>query len=291
VPDTPANRPSLSVHSRESLGDQSPVSSTDWEDVPPAATRVAARRGWDREADSYQHEHGDFLGGSSGVRFVWCPEGLDEAQAGLLGPVSGRRVLEVGCGAAQCGRWLRAQGADVVGLDISAEQLRHGRALSATSGIEVPLVQADAVSLPFRAASFDMVASAFGAIPFIGELSAVFDEIARVLRPGGRWVFSVTHPVRWAFPDDGGPGGLTATGSYFDRRAYVEHDETGQPVYVEHHHTLSDYVRALVGSGFRIIDLLEPEWPDGHDRPWGGWTRLRGRVLPGTAIFTCELAA
>ena len=38
---------------------------------------------------------------------------------------------------------------------------------------------------------------------------AVMREVARVLRPGGRWVFSVTHPMRWAFPDDPGPEGLT----------------------------------------------------------------------------------
>ncbi|MCZ9338239.1 SAM-dependent methyltransferase, partial [Streptomyces sp. TRM76130] len=58
----------------------------------PEATRRAAgvaesaranRGWWDRNADEYQVEHGAFLGDD---RFVWCPEGLDEAEAGLLGP-------------------------------------------------------------------------------------------------------------------------------------------------------------------------------------------------------------
>ena len=57
---------------------------------------------------------------------------------------------------------------------------------------------------------------------------------AGVLRPGGRFVFSVTHPTRWAFPDDPGPGGLTLVQSYFDRTPYVEVDETGAATYVEH---------------------------------------------------------
>ena len=35
--------------------------------------------------------------------------------------------------------------------------------------------------------------------------------------------------------------------------------------------------------------LLEPEWPEGHDRVWGGWGPERGRLLPGTAIFTATL--
>ena len=53
---------------------------------------------------------------------------------------------------------------------------------------------------------------------------AVMREVFRVLRPGGRWVFSVTHPMRWIFLDDPGEGGLVAVHSYFDRRPYVEHD-------------------------------------------------------------------
>ncbi len=50
----------------------------------------------------------------------------------------------------------------------------------------------------------------------------VMREVFRVLRPGGRWVFSVTHPMRWIFLDDPGEGGLVAVHSYFDRRPYVE---------------------------------------------------------------------
>lgn len=69
----------------------------------------ASRGWWDRNADTYQSDHGAFLGDD---RFVWGPEGLDEAEAGLLGPaasLAGRDVLEIGAGAAQCSRWLAAQ--------------------------------------------------------------------------------------------------------------------------------------------------------------------------------------
>jgi len=44
-------------------------------------------------------------------------------------------------------------------------------------------------------------------VPFVADPGRVMGEVARVLRPGGRWVFSVTHPVRWAFPDDPGEAG------------------------------------------------------------------------------------
>ena len=251
----------------------------------PAESAAASRRWWDGEAGAYLDEHGAFLGDA---RFVWCPEGLSEADVGLLGEVSGRRVLEVGCGAAQCARWLTAQGAEPVGLDISREMLRHGRRIGLGAGLDVPLVQADAARLPFAADSFDLACSAYGALPFVADSAAVMREVARVLRPGGRWVFAVTHPVRWSFPDDPGPGGLVAGSSYFDRRPYVEQDETGTATYVEHHRTLGDRVRDVVGAGFRLVDLVEPEWPEDNTRTWGQWSPLRGRVIPGTAIFVCQ---
>ena len=69
--------------------------------VSDAETQRANRRDWDAYADEYQATHGTFL---RDVGFVWCPEGLDEADARVLGDVAGRDVLEVGCGAAQCAR-------------------------------------------------------------------------------------------------------------------------------------------------------------------------------------------
>ena len=253
-----------------------------------AAESVRANRSWwDDEADGYYAEHGRFLGDA---RFVWGPEGLDEADARLLGDVAGRRVLEIGSGAAQCARWLRTQGAEVVASDLSAGMLRRARAIDAAgSGTPVPLLQADAGRLPLADASLDLACSAYGALPFVADSAAVMREVARVLRPGGRWVFSVTHPVRWALPDDPGLDGLVVRMSYFDRTPYVEQDADGRAVYVEHHRTLGDRVRELVAAGFVLEDLVEPEWPDGHDQVWGGWSPLRGALLPGTAIFCCRL--
>jgi SAM-dependent methyltransferase len=246
----------------------------------PADARDSVRGNrawWDAEAEDYRAEHLGHLAG----RLVWGPEGLDEADAGLLGEVAGRSILEVGAGSGDCSGWLRARGGHAVATDLSAGMLRL--APSAT----LPRVQCDARALPFADGVFDLSFSAYGAVPFVADPEVLFEEVARVLRPGGRWVFSITHPIRWAFPDDPGPDGLQVTRSYFDRTPYVETAVDGSVAYAEHHRTLGDRVRSLMSTGFQLIDLIEPEWPQGLDRPWGAWSPLRGGLIPGTAIFVC----
>jgi SAM-dependent methyltransferase len=250
--------------------------------VGSAESQRASRLWWDADADDYLAEHGRDIGEAD---FVWCPEGLREADARLLGDVAGLRVLEIGCGSAPCARWLAAQRAHPVALDLSAAMLRHAAALGAATRLPVPLVQAGAERLPFTDASFDAACSAFGAVPFVAEPERVMREVARVLRPGGRWVFAVNHPMRWMFSDDPGPDGLTVQQPYFDRTPYVEIDATGSATYVEHHRTLGDRVRDLVAAGLVLDDLVEPEWPEGRETVWGQWSPLRGRLFPGTAIF------
>jgi len=250
--------------------------------VGAAESERASRAWWDADADDYLAEHGADIGEAD---FVWCPEGLREADARLLGDVGGRRVLEVGCGSAPCSRWLATRGAEPVALDLSGAMLRHAAEMGFRTGISVPLVQAGAERLPFSDGSFDLACSAFGAVPFVAEPERVMREVARVLRPGGRWVFAVNHPMRWMFFDDPGPGGLTIVQSYFDRAPYVEVNGAGAATYVEHHRTLGDRIRDVVAAGLVLDDVVEPEWPEGRETVWGQWSPLRGALFPGTAVF------
>ena len=254
--------------------------------VSESDSRQANRQDWDAYADEYQSTHGGFLGD---IGFLWGPEGHQESELGVLGDVRGKTVLELGSGAGQCARWLRTQGAVSVGLDLSERQLQHSRRIDQETGVAVPSVCGTATHLPFAAGSFDVVFSSFGALQFVADADVMVAEVARVLRPGGLFAFSVTHPIRWAMPDDAGPEGLRVTSSYWDRTPYVEEDEDGSPRYVEHHRTLGDWVGLLHRGGFSLRALHEPEWPQGHERIWGGWGPLRGRLVPGTAIFVAAL--
>ncbi|WP_286217754.1 class I SAM-dependent methyltransferase [Paraoerskovia sediminicola] len=282
----------------------STLGSAGYSAVPDDVGGAAARGWWDENAPEYQREHDGFLKDE----LVWGPEGLRESDAGLLGPVAGLDVLEIGAGAAQCARWLAAQGARVVATDVSIRMLLAGDT-PGPAGVEgaacagpgrsrgravadrarpVPLVQADARALPFAAASFDTVFTAYGAVPFVPDARRIHSEVARVLRPGGTWAFSVTHPVRWAFPDDPGEKGLTVHRSYFDRRPYVESDGAGRVTYAEYHRTVGDHVRDVVSAGLQVVDVVEPEWPESNQQVWGGWGPVRGRLIPGTMVVVAR---
>jgi SAM-dependent methyltransferase len=248
----------------------------------PDESARANRRWWDAAAPAYLAEHGTDLGD---IDFLWCPEGLREADAHLLGDVAGRRVLEVGCGSAPCSRWLRTAGADPVALDLSGGMLARAAELNRSSGVAVPLLQADAGALPLAEASFDLACSAYGGLPFVADARTVLAEVRRVLRPGGRFVASVNHPMRWPFPDSPDPADLRIVSSYFDRTPYVEVDDDEAVTYVEHHRTLGDWVRAVVGAGLVLEDLVEPEWTPGRTENWGQWSPERGALVPGTLIL------
>lgn len=234
----------------------------------------ANRTHWDSDAGDYHQEHTAYLQG-----FNWCPEMLAEVDARLLGDVSNKAVLEIGCGSAPCSAWLEEDGVGfVTGFDISAGMLRH-------ADHKLPLAQADVLALPYRDSAFDVAFSAFGALPFVKDVGAALTEINRVLAPQGRFVFSVNHPMRWVFPDD--PQAFTAEISYFARE-YEEYDDAGQLTYAEYHRTFGDWVRAINSSGFKLEDIIEPEWPARLTQNWGQWSPERGRIFPGTAIFVCS---
>ena len=161
---------------------------------------------------------------------------MAESELGLLGEVAGRRVLEIGAGAAQCSRWLASRGRSSWPR-ISRGMLEAGLSLNqrvSDPRLAVPLVQCDATTLPFADAGFDVVFTAYGAVPFVADSAALM----RGAGPAAERAVRVLDdaPVPWAFPRRPGPGGLTvAQESYFDRTPYVEADSDEEATYVEHH--------------------------------------------------------
>jgi SAM-dependent methyltransferase len=103
------------------------------------------------------------------------------------------RVLDVACGSGNATIPAARSGATVTGLDITPELLDAGRRKAAEAGVEIEWVEGDAEQLPFEDGSFDAVTSLFG-VMFAPDHQRAADEMARVLRPGGRLVVGSWKP-------------------------------------------------------------------------------------------------
>jgi SAM-dependent methyltransferase len=210
---------------------------------------------------------------------VYGPDIATEAELRLLGALSGKRVLELGCGAGPNLVAMAAQGAHAIGLDFSAEQLAAARRLAEQEEVKVELHTGDLAELVFlRAESIDVAFSAY-AMGLVEDLNRVFRQVHRVLRQGSPFVFSLPHPFSHLIDDDDPEQPLLIRRSYFDR-AGVKYDWEGLPLSA-HHHTVADLFAGLARANFRVDAVLEPEpRGDGHRSPhWRPAYELVPRTL------------
>ncbi|MEJ2377601.1 MAG: class I SAM-dependent methyltransferase [Pseudolabrys sp.] len=105
----------------------------------------------------------------------------------MLGDVSGQRILDVGCGDGELACELAARGAIVTGIDSSNAMVEAAKNRAAQQGAEIAFQVSRAEDLPFLDDQFDIV-TAVTILCFTRDATPVFQEIARVLRPGGRFI-------------------------------------------------------------------------------------------------------
>jgi SAM-dependent methyltransferase len=182
-----------------------------------------------------------------------APSSSSSLLAQLLGHGSGL-CLDVACGTGLHFQAIESTGRGVVGVDISADQLRIARRRAAT------IACADASRLPFRAGSFPTAVCTFLHTD-TDNIAAVFTEIARVLQPGARLIYVGVHPCFRGHFVEIHPDRRIIHDGYFDvgwhnrspHRNYVSiRERVGA-----HHITLSDLVNAVIGSGLRLTTVEE----------------------------------
>ncbi|MDQ4069380.1 MAG: class I SAM-dependent methyltransferase [Actinomycetota bacterium] len=225
-------------------------------------------------------------GGRGGVlpgvdAVAYGPDIGTEAEFRLLGNLTGKRVLELGCGGGPNLVAMAKQGAHAIGLDFAAEQLAAAKRLAEREKVRVELHKGDLAELVFlRAESLDVAFSAY-ALGLVTDLNRVFRQVHRVLKQGAPFVFSMPHPAAHLIDDDDPVEPLLIRRSYFDRSS-VNYDWEGLPLSA-HHHTVSDIFTGLCRANFRVDTVLEPEPPpDGHRTPH--WREVY-RWVPRTLIM------
>jgi SAM-dependent methyltransferase len=167
----------------------------------------------------------------------------------LAGDVAGRRILDAGCGSGPLAAALRDAGADVTGFDVSAAMVDLARE---RLGEDADLHVADlGAPLPFADDEFDDVVASL-VLHYLEDWSGPLAELHRVLKPGGRLLLSVNHPV--IFPV------VYPEADYFAVTKYSEdYTFSGQTVWLTFwHRPLHAMTDAFAAAGFRVTTISEP---------------------------------
>lgn len=187
---------------------------------------------------------------------AWGVWRIPESDLGVLGPVDGRDVLELGCGAAQWTGALAQAHARAIGLDLSRQQLAHARARSAGNS----LVQGDAERLPFRSDAFDIVFCDHGATVFASP-HATIPEVSRVLKPTGLFAFCMSTPIRSMCFDPAIDAVTTRLASHYFSLATLDDGQC-----VEYQLPYGEWIRLFRRHQLVVEDLIELR-PPAHPNP------------------------
>lgn len=233
---------------------------------------------WEESSKDYQAESDIKIG------IHYGPGSPFEDKLKLLGNLRGKKVIEIGCGGAQCGIAMSKKGARVTGIDQSEEQLKFAKNLAEKNKVKIKFIQGSFQDLKkLKSNDYDIAFSAF-AFQYSPNLLNLFKQVKRILKKRGIFVFSLDHP----FFEVISPKTLKAKKSYFKTGRYAEKNKGAD--FVAYHHTISELFNFLVKAGFIVEKIIEPDSRKKYDGdPWYGlWDYYLPRLLkivPPTIIF------
>jgi len=215
---------------------------------------------WDSGADEWNAGYGKY--GDSSRQNIFNP-----ALFPLLGDVKGKRILDAGCGAGYLCRLLAEKGAKLTGVDLSRRFIGIAKGYEKKKPLDIRYECADLADLSrFSSLSFDMVVSVYVLCDTRNYARAI-NEIARVLKPNGRFILLIEHPCfgwqagGWErVPKDSERNEdylYFKVDDYF--REGTQETQWGRlPVLLNFHRPLSHYFHFLKKSQFLVRDLIEP---------------------------------
>lgn len=196
---------------------------------------------------------------------------LDGPHLELLGDVRDKRILDAGCGEGRFARMLAERGARVTAIDLSRRMIEIARSEEAKAPLGIEFSEMSITHLSsFADESFDL-AVAYLSILDVEDHQAAIDEIQRVLKRGGRFIFSKVHPCFYP-PDSSWEPRKPCTIPLLDKdKLYRKVDNyfpareirfrmwpTAPAETINYHRPLTVYARTCRDAGLLIRDILEP---------------------------------
>jgi SAM-dependent methyltransferase len=196
---------------------------------------------------------------------------LDPPHLAIAGDVAGLRVLDAGCGEGRFARMLAERGAKVTAFDLSERMIEHARSYEVDKPLGIEYLVLDMAELgPLADATYDMAVAYLSIIDVLDYERAIL-EIARVLKPGGRFAFSIVHPA-FGEPVAQWEPRVPGTVPIMDRdKLYKKADNyfparevrfrmwpTAPTETINYHRPLSDYAHTVREAGMHIVDIHEP---------------------------------
>lgn len=184
----------------------------------------------------------------------------------MLPDFQGKSVLDLGCGYGWHCLYAAEQGASrVLGIDLSEKMLEVAQKKAENAGINVISYQRMAIEeYEYPEDAFDVVISSL-ALHYVANLSDVYRKVYRTLRAGGNFVFSVEHPIFTAYGNQDWIYDETGKILHWPVDRYFEEGSReavflGETV-TKQHRTLTGWLAPLLGAGFQIRQLCEPQPP------------------------------
>jgi SAM-dependent methyltransferase len=226
--------------------------------APELVSDAEADANWSANADAWEagyDERGDF-------NRKYCS---DPVLLSFLGDVRGQRVLDAGSGAAYLSRLLARRGARMVAVENARRFHEIALAHQERDPLDIEFHHASISRMPFLATAIFDAAVANYVLSDVPDYEAAIAEIARLLKPGGRFVYTLsqrTLQFRWHWPAPDSPRredrAAWMEDDYFVRSAGYEQWGDLKPI-LGFHRPMRDYVAACQRHGLELRDIDEPE--------------------------------
>jgi ubiquinone/menaquinone biosynthesis C-methylase UbiE len=210
------------------------------------------REGWTRANAEYTDARAHDAWAQEEI--TWGGWRIPESEVEILPDVEGKDVVELGCGTAYFGAWLKRAGARrVVGVDVTPAQLETAHRMNEEFGLGLELVEANAEETGLPDASFDLAVSEYGASIWC-DPALWIPEAARLLRPRGELLFLRGSTLQTlCMPDEGQVGEKLVR----PQAGLYKLEWTDEDPGVEFHPGIGELHHILRDSGFELLELIE----------------------------------